>query len=116
MREFNASPDDMRFEPNLETVCFRTVQEALTNVLRHANAKKVSVELRQYDGTLELVIRDDGIGFDLNAAQERAALGLSFGLLSMQERVQLVGGAIEIKSKPSKGTEIRAYFPLTSEF
>ncbi|HWP92050.1 MAG TPA: GAF domain-containing protein [Thermodesulfobacteriota bacterium] len=113
--EFNASPENMRFEPNLETVCFRTAQEALTNVLRHANAKRVSVELRQHDSMLELVIRDDGIGFDLDAVQERMARGLSFGLLSMQERVQLVGGRIEIKTKPNKGTMIRAYFPLSFE-
>jgi signal transduction histidine kinase len=113
--KFTTSPDNMHFELNLGTVCFRTVQEALTNVLRHANAKKVSVELRQHDSTLELVVRDDGIGFDLNVAQERMARGLSFGLLSMQERVQLVGGRIEIKSKPNKGTIIRAYFPLSFE-
>jgi two-component system sensor histidine kinase DegS len=89
------------------------VQEALTNVLRHANAKKVSVELRQHDSTLELVIRDDGIGFDLNAVHDRIAHGLSFGLLSMRERVQLVGGKIEMKSKMNKGTIIKVHFPLS---
>jgi two-component system sensor histidine kinase DegS len=62
---------------------------------------------------LELVIGDDGIGFDLDAAQDRIARGLSFGLLSMRERVQLVGGKIEMKSETNKGTTIKVHFPLS---
>jgi len=74
----------------------------------------VHVELRKSKTELKLIIRDDGIGFDVSAAQRRALRGESFGLLSMQERVQLAGGQFEIKSKPKHGTTIRAHFPLTS--
>jgi signal transduction histidine kinase len=98
--------------PDLETVCFRIVQEALTNVVRHAQAQRVYISLRQRNGELELVIRDNGVGFDARVAQKRAAHGASFGLLGMQERTQLVSGQIKIRSEPKRGTTIRARFPL----
>jgi len=100
--------------PDVETVCFRVVQEALTNVARHAQAQHVLVELRQRDAELELTIRDDGVGFDVRSALERASHGASLGLRGMEERVTLVGGQMEIESVPSHGTEIRARFPLVS--
>lgn len=99
--------------PHLEIVCFRIVQEALTNVARHARARHVFVELRQRDSQLELVVRDDGIGFDVPSALERATHGASLGLRGMEERVTLVGGQVEIESVLTHGTEIRARFPLT---
>ena len=107
-------PLQIHLPSGLETMCFRIVQEALTNVVRHAKAKHVHVEFRQRDTELELIIRDDGIGFYVRAAQKRASRGVSFGLLGMQERVRLVGGQIEIESRPKRGTTIRASFPLTS--
>jgi signal transduction histidine kinase len=100
--------------PDLEIVCFRVVQEALTNVARHARAQHVLVELRQSDTQLELVIRDDGVGFDVPSALERAARGASLGLRGMEERVTLVGGQMEIESVLTHGTEIRARFPLVA--
>lgn len=100
--------------PEIETACFRIVQESLTNIARHANARNVSVELRQHDSELELLVQDDGIGFDVPAARIRAAHGASIGLLGMQERVQLVGGQIEIESSPSQGTTVRARIRLAS--
>jgi signal transduction histidine kinase len=107
-------PLQIHLPSGLETMCFRVVQEALTNVVRHAKAKHVHVEFRQRDTELELIIRDDGIGFYVRAAQKRASRGVSFGLSGMQERVRLVGGQIEIESRPKRGTTIRASFPLTS--
>ena len=112
--EFIADPLETKLEPELKTACFRIVQEALTNVARHARAKHIHVELRKSKTELELIIRDDGIGFDVSTAQKRALRGESFGLLGMQERVRLVGGQVEIKSRPRSGTTIRAHFPLTS--
>lgn len=91
----------------LKTTCFRIVQEALTNILRHAKAKQVRVELRQQRRQLELIIRDDGIGFDASAVRSA-----SLGLLGMQERVALMHGRLRIKSAPGAGTEIRTRFPL----
>lgn len=96
----------------LATSCFRVAQEALTNVARHASAKNVWLDLHQTPSAIELSIRDDGAGFDADAARIRAARGTSVGLVSMQERASLAGGSIEIRSKPGAGTEIRAHFPL----
>ena len=109
---FVADPLATRPPSDIETACFRVAQEALTNVMRHAQAQHVHVELRQDDAELHLLMRDDGKGFDVRAAQARAAQGASTGLLGMQERVWLVGGQIDINSAPARGTEIRARFPL----
>ncbi len=94
------------------TACFRVVQEALTNVVRHARARNVWIELRQGDETLDLAVRDDGDGFDAEAARQSAARGESFGLPAIQERVELLGGRFEIESQRKKGTSIRASFPI----
>ncbi|MBI3802081.1 MAG: HAMP domain-containing protein [Deltaproteobacteria bacterium] len=105
-------PLEPRPRPELETACFRVAQEALTNVMRHAQAQHVRVELRQSGTELHLLIRDDGKGFDVQTAQEQAEQGASTGLLGMQERVWLVGGHMTIESAPAQGTEIRVRFPL----
>ena len=84
----------------------------MTNIARHANARNVRVTLHRFDSELELLIQDDGVGFDLAAANERAARGGSMGLLGMQERVMIVGGRVDIQSAPSLGTEVRVCFPL----
>ena len=99
----------------VELTCFRVAQEALTNVIRHAHAHLVEVELSKANGTLELVVRDDGRGFDVPAARKRAIEGGSQGLLSMQERVTLAGGDLEIDSAPGRGTRVRARLPLAEE-
>ncbi|HEX7972891.1 MAG TPA: ATP-binding protein [Anaerolineales bacterium] len=112
--EFIADPPDLRLPPEMETVCFRVVQEALTNVVRHALASQVQVHLARQANRVELVIRDNGIGFDVQAVRGRAPTDSSLGLLGMQERVQLIGGQIEIRSDPEQGTEIRATFPLAA--
>jgi len=96
--------------PAVEITCFRIVQEALTNIVRHARASQVSVKIQQMDETLSLTVQDDGVGFDVNEVlKERASLGL----LGMQERVSLVEGQIEIDSAPGRGTEVRVSFPLS---
>ncbi len=99
----------------LEMTCFRVVQEALTNVIRHAQAHLVEVELSKADGTLQLVVRDDGRGFDLAAARKRAIEGESQGLLSMQERFTLAGGDLQIDSAPGRGTRVHGRLPLAEE-
>ena len=103
-----------RLAPVVETGCFRVAQEALTNIARHAHAHTVGVDLRAEDGRLHLRVRDDGVGFAAGALRERAVQGESLGLLSMEERAVLAGGGIEINSTPGQGTEIHAWFPLTS--
>lgn len=109
---FHADPLAQRLNPMIETGCFRVAQGALMNVVRHAQAKTVSVELRQQAGQLHLRVRDDGIGFNVAAVRELAVRGASLGLLSMEERAALAGGGLEFKSAPKKGTEVHAWFPL----
>jgi signal transduction histidine kinase len=87
----------------------RLVQEALRNVDRHAKAHAVSVTLRNRDGGLQLGVRDDGVGFE--AARQQATPHL--GLASMRERVELLGGELDIDSAPGHGTTIVAWVPLT---
>jgi PAS domain S-box-containing protein len=101
--------------PELKNTCFRVAQEALTNVLRHAGARNVWLELQETDEELRLSVRDDGAGFDLQAARQRASTGGAFGLLSMQERVELLGGRITIDTSPGRGTTIHVRFPLSPE-
>lgn len=99
-----------RLEPALETACFRVVQEALTNIARHARARNVAVRLKVADGGVVVRIQDDGVGFDVPAARERAA-GTSLGLVGMEERVSAFGGELEIRSATGQGTEIVTRFP-----
>ena len=110
--EFVAGPMAIRAPANLETACFRVAQEALTNIVRHAKAKHVRMELREAGGELSLFIRDDGVGFDVAAARQRAVGGGSLGLLGMQERVVLSRGRIDIQSAAGRGTEIHVRLPL----
>jgi signal transduction histidine kinase len=98
----------------IETECFRVAQEALTNVVKHAKARTVTVELSKndHDGQLHLSVRDDGVGFDVATLREQAVRGASLGLLSMEERASLAGGGLEYDSTPGQGTEVHAWFPL----
>ena len=92
---------------------FRVIQEALTNVLRHAQAQHIWIELSQSDGAVELLVRDDGVGFDVPKTLDWAANRGHLGLLGMKERVQILGGHLEVDSKPGLGTRIRLSLPLT---
>lgn len=96
---------------NLAIACFRAVQEALTNVSRHARAQHVWIELNQSESALELSVRDDGVGFDVAETLGQAPSHGHLGLLGMRERVQILGGDIEVNSKPGHGTRIRISFP-----
>jgi PAS domain S-box-containing protein len=109
---FHADPLRRRLDPMIETECFRVAQEALTNVVRHAQAKNLNVELRTDEGQLHLRVRDDGIGFDVGGVREQVMRGASLGLLSMEERAALAGGGLEFKSASGQGTEVHAWFPL----
>ncbi len=95
------------FSREIETACFRIVQEALTNVVRHASATHVTVQIKKDGNTLVLIVRDDGVGFDPTSLRKRAPGAATLGLVSMQERAHAAGGDIEIKSARGKGTEIR---------
>jgi PAS domain S-box-containing protein len=108
---FSADEPAGRLTSVLETVCFRIAQEALTNIVRHAHAREVWVQLR-CDAELWLTIRDDGVGFDLAQVEVQASRGERFGLLGMRERASLSGGRLSIVSTAGAGTTIVASFPL----
>lgn len=101
-----------RLPVELATVCFRVVQEALTNIVRHAQASLVEVEVTTAGQELHLQVCDNGVGFDAAAARQRVQRGGSLGLLSMEERVTLAGGIFMLDSRPTNGTRILAIFSL----
>ncbi|MEO8285650.1 MAG: ATP-binding protein [Chloroflexota bacterium] len=109
---FTTSALGTRLPSDIETTCFRVSQEALTNIMRHAQAHHVDVDLRLRDLQLELTICDDGLGFDLESARYRGRNGTSLGLIGMRERVELTGGELTIQSAPGQGTTVRASFFL----
>jgi signal transduction histidine kinase len=110
--EVRADPLEQRLDPMIETECFRVAQEALTNVVKHAKARTVSVELSRSDEQIHLWVRDDGVGFDVASVREQAVRGASLGLLSMEERATLAGGGLQYHASPGEGTEVHAWFPL----
>jgi len=103
---------DIPVPTDLATVCFRITQEALTNAVRHGHPDHIHVELRANENSLVLIIQDDGVGFDVAEARQRATAGASIGLLSMQERANLVEGQLTIESVLGQGTTIKTWFPL----
>jgi signal transduction histidine kinase len=105
---FKAYDLDTRLAPEVETACFRIAQEALTNVLRHAAATNVSVEIASSDSDLHLLVQDNGVGFDVRSALSRTGLGASLGLQGMQERAAAIGGSLDITSNLRRGTKVQA--------
>jgi two-component system, NarL family, sensor kinase len=103
---------DGRLEPDLETLVFRLVQEALTNVLKHAAVPAAEVHLARRGGALELRVADAGAGFDAAAALDGGEGSPGTGLRSMRDRVELFGGRLEVWSAPGRGTTVAVMLPL----
>jgi signal transduction histidine kinase len=102
-----ANLPDGRLPIDTETVLYRIVQEALTNVIKHAGAERVSIVLTERDGAVRAVVEDDGRGFAADDVRDDA-----LGVVGMRERVALVGGTLEVESAPGAGTTLAAYVPL----
>jgi len=98
---------DGRLPPEIETVLYRVVQEALTNIVKHAGAEHVSIVVTSRDRSVAATVDDDGRGFAMDDVREDA-----LGLLGMRERLALVGGTLEIESSRESGTTIAAQVPL----
>ncbi len=94
----------------LELASFRIVQEALNNAAKHAHARRVEVKLSLADGGLQIVIRDDGVGFDPGEIREQP--NKHFGLLQMRERLSALDGHLTLISRPNEGAELRAWMPI----
>ena len=108
---FRAEAFRYRLDVEVEAACFSTLQEALTNIARHARATAVQVELCQSADELVLVVKDDGVGFDPRRARRNAGRRPSLGLIGATERVALLGGSLEVESRPGNGTRLSARFP-----
>jgi signal transduction histidine kinase len=97
-------------QPEREVLLFRVVQEAVTNALKHSQAEEVLVRLEARDGHLAVEIRDDGVGFDVQAAGVDP-LRKSFGLRDMQDRARVLGSELLIRSDPGHGTRVSLSVP-----
>jgi signal transduction histidine kinase len=98
---------DVRFPPRIEATAWYVLAEALSNVVKHANATQVDVSLQQPDGRLMLEVRDDGRGFDANA-------GRGLGLAGLADRLDIVGGSLAVESAVGCGTTLRIDIPMGS--
>jgi signal transduction histidine kinase len=101
---------DDRLEPEVETSAYRIVQEALTNVAKHARATKCRVYLQRLPKTVLITIEDDGIGFDADAQH---ASGRGLGLIGIRERVSELRGTIRLESAPGSGTRLTVELPAS---
>jgi len=110
----NAPEDaiDLAGSPQLETTCFRIVQEGVTNVIRHARANRISVRLERTGADLMLVIADDGSGFNVKTTLADGHMAATLGLRGMEERAQAVGGTLLIDSAPGLGTQVCVSLPV----
>lgn len=102
---WDCGPEDLRFTPEVEIVLFRIAQEAVSNAMRHGEAKSCSVELRREGDSALMVIEDDGVGFD-PGSNKKSGLGLQ----TMNDRAGAIGGYCEVSSEPGH-TVIRAFIP-----
>ncbi|MDO6851557.1 sensor histidine kinase [Priestia megaterium] len=89
--------------------CLRIITECLSNIARHAKATNVWIKIEEKDGILSLLVRDDGIGFNI---EMKIGKGSHYGLLGIQERVRIIGGKVDINSEKDKGTNIQINIPL----
>lgn len=105
-----------RLPPEVETAVYRIVQEGLTNTVKHAQARNVSVVISQRSGPVSVLIEDDGVGFRPDLLGAKAHRGEQLGLLSMQERATAIGGRFDIESSLGRGTTVRLRIPEASSF
>ena len=104
---------ETRLPPPLEVALYRGLQEALTNIVRHAEASQVDLSLRIGDDAVTLRIEDNGVGFDAAAFLHQPPADHGMGLIGMQERVASHGGTLGIDSRPGNGTRLTLSVPLT---
>ncbi|MFN8412139.1 MAG: sensor histidine kinase [Anaerolineales bacterium] len=106
--------DEPSLDDAVKITIFRIVQEALNNIIKHSKATTVNVRIDYKEKAAEIFVRDNGIGFDLDAVQTRTGR-ISLGLAGMEERAMLLGGSVEVHSRPHYGTEVDAVIPYQVE-
>lgn len=105
--------EEREVSPSVKTALFRIVQEALTNVVKHANAKKAKVFLKYEPTSVSVTVVDEGQGFSPQSAGSKGRV--SWGLKNMEERSVLLGGRFTVQSRPGEGTKVEVYIPLSAE-
>lgn len=108
---FNAENIEIKFDDRFGIAVFRILQEALTNITRHANASRVDIDLMINEGNLNLTVNDNGVGMKYDPMEKRK----SMGLISMRERANFMGGNLNINSEIGEGTEIQLVVPIKQQ-
>jgi len=109
--DYEEALGDERLPPEVETALYRVAQEALTNVHKHAPSARVRISLRRLNDSVRLQVRDWGPGFNPEKITDGGGPGERLGLSSMRERMALLGGHLEVHSRPGEGTEVVAEIP-----
>lgn len=104
--DFKVLEFNKRLNPEFELTIYRVVQEALTNVARHSQAKNVKIVMKMRNNCLEILIEDDGIGFNFNDVFDDLTTGRGIGIIHIQERIASLGGEVNFQTKPGLGTKI----------
>ncbi|MBN1450832.1 MAG: sensor histidine kinase [Anaerolineales bacterium] len=102
----------LELSPAMTTTLFRIVQEAVSNIVRHAGARSVTIILQLNGGSVNLHVEDDGRGFDPSHASRDAVELQKLGLLGIRERAELLGGEVQVESAPERGTRLQVSIPL----
>ncbi|GKU76901.1 signal transduction histidine-protein kinase/phosphatase DegS [Paenibacillus sp. L3-i20] len=113
--KFDLLGKEVRMPSAMEAAIYRMVQEAFSNVLKHANASYVSLEISYSSQIISITIQDNGIGFLVGSVDQPTSRHSHFGLVGMRERVELIEGRMDIDSKTGQGTKIVIDIPTTSE-
>ena len=95
-----------------QIILYRSINELLQNVLKHSKAENVNVSFRLLTNDYRIIVRDNGIGFDLKTMRDKALSQKKFGLFSLMERIKYIGGNVEIDTKPGKGTKVIINMPI----
>ncbi|MCB0196960.1 MAG: sensor histidine kinase, partial [Anaerolineae bacterium] len=107
------SGKDQRLPPHMEVTIFRSIQHLLNNVKQHAQATHVQIALSIQDDKATATVEDDGVGFNAHEALSAARQRKTIGLGSLQERLEMLGGKLDIDSAPGKGTRVEFWVPAT---
>ena len=113
MIELHTNGEVEPLPPQLKLTLFRIAQEAINNIVKHSRAKQVEIKLSQCEKNIQLEVQDDGEGFDLTKVHQEALRLQHLGLLGIQERAELAGGEVQLRSEPGSGTRILVKVPLS---
>ena len=108
--QFEVIGEIERISGDMETAVYRIVQEAITNIIRHAQATRIDVMIKRRDSSLVVIVEDNGVGFDQKARHDG-----HLGLVGMEERAIMLGGSITFESIPGTGTTVFLEVPWQSE-